>query len=262
MPSKDYAPTRQQFETALNQLNLTSLQERLLAIHAQAHKHTLTATELAHLVGYKNKATANAQYGRLGRLVGAALNIKNDLELPVAHLVDFGRNDQQEITWVLRTPLAEAVHRFGFASDESSEVFFPEEVSADRSYSEGAVRRISVNAYERNSKARAECISQFGYQCSVCRLLMTDMYGETGLHYTHVHHLTGLAEVGRKYQVDPKTDLRPVCPNCHAMLHTSNPPLSIEALQRRIQANQRSEQGVAGQPATAPNSTSESSAKT
>jgi 5-methylcytosine-specific restriction protein A len=29
--------------------------------------------------------------------------------------------------------------------------------------------------------------------------------------------------------------LRPVCPNCHAMLHTSDPPLEIEDLRQRLQ---------------------------
>ena len=81
MPDTKYAPTRQQFKSALKQLNLTRLQERLLVIHSEASDRTLTATELANRAGYKNKATANAQYGRLGRLVGAAINTKNELEL-------------------------------------------------------------------------------------------------------------------------------------------------------------------------------------
>lgn len=243
MLSKKYAPTKQQFESALRLLELTRLQERLLAIHSQADDHTLTATELAHRAGYKNKATVNAQYGKLGRMVGAALNIKNDFALPVAHLVDFGRNEKREITWILRANLVDVVRRRGYDADESTDVFFPEEISPDQTYSEGAIRRVSVNAYERNPKARAACILHFGCRCSVCGLLMADLYGKIGLGYIHVHHLKGLAEIGREYQIDPLTDLRPVCPNCHAMLHTSNPPLSIEELRSRIlKTNERTKQ--------------------
>ena len=33
-----------------------------------------------------------------------------------------------------------------------------------------------------------------------------------------------------EYEPDPRRDLVPVCPNCHAMLHTSDPPLEIEKL--------------------------------
>ena len=36
--------------------------------------------------------------------------------------------------------------------------------------------------------------------------------------YIHVHHLRGLSDVGGEYVVDPVNDLRPVCPNCHAVL--------------------------------------------
>jgi len=48
--------------------------------------------------------------------------------------------------------------------------------------------------------------------------------------YTHVHHLTLLSQIAQEHEVDPVKDLRPVCPNCHAMLHTRTPPLSIEEL--------------------------------
>ncbi|AUL13849.1 hypothetical protein B7P02_02620 [Bordetella bronchiseptica] len=34
-----------------------------------------------------------------------------------------------------------------------------------------------------------------------------------------------------RYELDPVRGLRPVCPNCHAMLHRRTPVLSIEALQ-------------------------------
>ena len=36
----------------------------------------------------------------------------------------------------------------------------------------------------------------------------------------HVHHLKSLAEIGHSYQVDPIKDLMPVCPNCHAVIHS------------------------------------------
>jgi len=54
------------------------------------------------------------------------------------------------------------------------------------------------------------------------------MYGEVGRDIIHVHHLKPLAEIGEKYRVDPINDLRPVCPNCHVIIHTRNPPYSID----------------------------------
>jgi 5-methylcytosine-specific restriction protein A len=54
-----------------------------------------------------------------------------------------------------------------------------------------------------------------------------------------------LAQVGGEYQVDPIADLRPVCPNCHAMLHSRRPtPLSIAELKRIIDGNGRNTNAV------------------
>lgn len=38
-------------------------------------------------------------------------------------------------------------------------------------------------------------------------------------------------------QIDPISDLRPVCPNCHAMLHKKNPPYTIDELREIIHQN-------------------------
>ncbi len=55
-------------------------------------------------------------------------------------------------------------------------------------------------------------------------------YGNIGKCFIHVHHLTQLADIRQGYEVNPIKDLRPVCPNCHAMLHKKNPPYTIEQL--------------------------------
>lgn len=40
----------------------------------------------------------------------------------------------------------------------------------------------------------------------------------------HVHHLVPLSDIEKPYRVNPVDDLRPVCPNCHAMVHQRRPP--------------------------------------
>ena len=86
-------------------------------------------------------------------------------------------------------------------------------------YIEGAVRQITVNAYERNLQARAACIAHWGLACIVCDFDFEAFYGPIGRGYIHVHHLRPLAEIGTIYVLDSIADLRPVCPNCHAMIH-------------------------------------------
>lgn len=99
---------------------------------------------------------------------------------------------------------------------------------------EGAVMTVKVNRYERSPEARRLCLAHHGTTCSVCDLNFADRYGEIGAGFIHVHHLVPLSDIGESYQVDPIKDLRPVCPNCHAMLHKGNQCLTIEALKRRL----------------------------
>jgi 5-methylcytosine-specific restriction protein A len=95
---------------------------------------------------------------------------------------------------------------------------------------EGTRRTRLINACERNPKARAKCIEHYGAKCQVCNLNFEDRYSEIGKGFIHVHHVVQMAEIGEEYEVNPVADLRPVCPNCHAMLHKRTPPYSIHEL--------------------------------
>jgi hypothetical protein len=125
--------------------------------------------------------------------------------------------------------LAQAGHTQEFEADCA----LAEELPVAK-YPEGATVRILVNAYERNQAARAACKAHYGIRCQVCDLDFGERYGEIGKGFIQVHHLKQLADVGEQYEVDPVADLRPVCPNCHAMLHLKKPPLSIDELKLRI----------------------------
>lgn len=111
---------------------------------------------------------------------------------------------------------------------------FPDQVT-DEEYFEGAAKSVVVNAYERNPKARAECIAHYGCTCSVCNFDFNKKYGEIGHGFIHVHHLKELSLIGKEYVVDPVADLRPLCPNCHAMAHMTKPAMPLEDLKRRLQ---------------------------
>jgi 5-methylcytosine-specific restriction protein A len=103
-----------------------------------------------------------------------------------------------------------------------------DEETADEPHSEGGRVTVLVNRFERDSRAREKCVSHYGLHCSVCNMSFRERYGEAMKAFIHVHHLVPLADVGTEYQVDPISDLRPVCPNCHAVIHHGDPPLSIE----------------------------------
>ena len=111
------------------------------------------------------------------------------------------------------------------------ERLFPDELEPGQEYIEGARKQVRVNAYERDSRARKVCINKYGYDCAVCGFNFESKYGLQGRDFIHVHHLKPLALTNGEYKLDPITDLRPVCPNCHAMLHRREQILSIEELQ-------------------------------
>ncbi len=113
----------------------------------------------------------------------------------------------------------------------SGDVIYPDEVRRSKTFREGSTKTVTVNVYERSSEARAICIAHFGALCQVCGIKFEDTYGAIGAGFIHVHHLKDLASIGEEYVVDPLVDLRPVCPNCHSMLHMRKPTAySIEEL--------------------------------
>lgn len=109
-----------------------------------------------------------------------------------------------------------------------------EEVVDLDSIFEGAIKKIAVNVYERSAQARRKCISFYGNTCIVCGFDFELTYGELGKAFIHVHHIKPLAEIKEEYTVDPIKDLRPVCANCHAIIHRVSPALSIEQLREAL----------------------------
>ena len=56
---------------------------------------------------------------------------------------------------------------------------------------------------------------------------MSEEYGDIAATLIEVHHTTPVHTLGPGYVINPEADLVPLCPNCHAVAHTKNPPLSI-----------------------------------
>lgn len=112
-----------------------------------------------------------------------------------------------------------------------NETIFPDEISdAKKIYTEGAVKTVLVNKYERDPKARQACIEKHGASCKACGFDFGAIYGPIGKNYIHVHHLVPIKNIRDSYIVDPINDLIPLCANCHSMVHQKDPPLSIEDL--------------------------------
>lgn len=213
--------------------SLTALQRELLA--ALATNEEVAAGLLAPLLGVEHHARLNLAISGIAKKLASAVNVepaeREDGSKRWWQIVATGRQVEGRFYWTIRPALREAVVSLGLVP-EGGEVF-PEVVDdPGRALVEGGVSRVAVNAYERNPVARRRCIDHYGATCIVCGFDFGIFYGPIGDGVIHVHHLHPLAtDGGGPRVVDPVKDLRPVCPNCHVVIHRRDPPLSIAEAQ-------------------------------
>lgn len=112
----------------------------------------------------------------------------------------------------------------------------PEELLNHCELTEGAKQTVVVNAYERNTEARKQCLDNNGTVCIICECDFGQRYGPEMDGLIHIHHITPLSSIGTMYIVDPIVDLKPVCPNCHAVIHANGKCRTIEEVKAMLKA--------------------------
>jgi hypothetical protein len=143
----------------------------------------------------------------------------------------FKRSFSPAVLEYVESVLGVHLPRPGYVTSESlgqRAVPLSDELDSAEPLLEGAKYQVTVNAYERDPRARQLCIAKHGTACVVCGFSFGAVYGPVGDGFIHVYHLRALSEIGGEYEVNPAEDLRPVCPNCHAVLHRRVPAYSIE----------------------------------
>ena len=118
--------------------------------------------------------------------------------------------------------------------------------NTSETFREGKSKDIIQTEYERNPHARIACLKHHGYSCQICDFNFETCFGELGKGFIHVHHINPIAEIGEEYEIDPKKDLVPVCPNCHAMINSRRPPFTIEEIKDIRKPNYNKGLGVPG----------------
>ncbi|MEI6221690.1 MAG: HNH endonuclease [bacterium] len=220
-----------------NQKNFLSEKEKnlLLAMY-YFYQSEATASQLAHFFGYSHCVPVNRIVGRLGKKLAKSLNItlrkRDDGSFAGWDVLFVGAYTDQGFLWTMKREIKDGLKDVFWFKREK----LPEEIdSADTlELFEGSLSRITVNVYERNPVAKERCVDKYGYKCFVCNFDFEKFYGEIGTKYIHVHHLKPLSTVGKEYKINPESDLRPVCPNCHSMIHRFKESLTIEELKKRI----------------------------
>lgn len=104
-------------------------------------------------------------------------------------------------------------------------------------YWEGNKQYTYTTVYERNPKLRKLALQFHGYACKACGRTFGQYYGDQFSSLIHVHHIKPISQRGFA-AVDPKTDLVPVCPNCHWIIHSiKDKILTVEQVKELIRKN-------------------------
>lgn len=180
----------------------------------------------------------DAYYSRLGSYQYARFRLLEEYAddiMSLHHLHEHGMTGNMQSVVQCRNEelLKFLLHPYDTVNDDVYGVDYPED--GDKLY-EGALVKVMANKYERNQKARRECVAKKGYQCLVCGCDFEETYGEIGKRFIHVHHVVPISSIGKEYELNVDNDLVPVCPNCHYMLHRKDPPYTIEEMKDLLKA--------------------------
>lgn len=210
-------------------------------LEAQFDKEMLDIYEhVGHEIGYWAKRYLQ-RVRRVGGLQAAKdwLKPKSSPTSGLQRLAEKNRLDLSAEALVLREPWSALFTReeLQVARQRINLVLscrLPEEVSGESHLLEGAIRQVTVNSYERNPEARRRCIEHYGLICNACKFNFGEKYGEVAEGYIQVHHLKPLSDIQQEYEVDPIADLRPICANCHAVIHLGGKTRSIEEIKSML----------------------------
>jgi len=103
-------------------------------------------------------------------------------------------------------------------------------------FDEGFKKQIVRELTTRSRKVVSDAKAKYGVICAACGFDFGQTYGTHGFGFIEMHHLNPIKDGQRKTSVD---DLRPVCPNCHRMLHKGDRLLSIDELKMIIKEQKR-----------------------
>ena len=98
-----------------------------------------------------------------------------------------------------------------------TKIMLPDTMWVNDMATEGAKKTATIHTAVRDAALRNEVLRLKGCKCVVCGFDGDKVYGKPMGNIIQVHHLNPIANGERKTTID---DLVPVCPNCHAAIHS------------------------------------------
>lgn len=224
---------------------LSDVRKRILCTH-HAYGPFPDTLVLTKALGYPNVGATNMQIGTLGKVICDRLGIvpadsyiHKDIERPryFTAVHDF----KDGVGWKINKNLGRAIEQLGWTDDlvidQYEQLETEIKIGERRKFEEGALARVLVNRYERDLKAKKACIKQHGRQCKGCKINFKNFYGNDIPEIIHIHHVRPLSRYANKKMTDVVKDLIPLCPNCHAVVHSTKKLMSLNDLQKRVKRN-------------------------
>lgn len=242
-PIKHEAPTPLRSSSLIEILIAAGLSEVERLTIAALCDGPCSAEGLADRLGFAHYITANGLLGRAGRKVhevaARGSQVKswhpsNWGDRGWYHVLAPGRRSEVDgkFYWQVRPAVKRAFEQLGWCtptkgSRASGTARFDPRM-------EGAELTRNVSVHERDPSLRRACIALHGHVCSICDVDLGKVYGDLGRGFIHVHHLRPLSKTKTPRPTNPKTDLIPVCPNCHAIIHRGGRLLSPAAVRKAL----------------------------
>ncbi len=154
-------------------------------------------------------------------------NIQKDFNISVTRNVSDQKNLECIIdtTKVVMLPIIAAIMEL-IGYEDNKETDTEESI-------EGKLVRSTSLRRERNPRNRMLCLIEHGERCGVCESNPDDFYSGCNS-LLEVHHIEPLSETNTPRVYNPRTDLIPLCPNCHRAIHKRVPAYKPEELKEML----------------------------
>jgi len=157
---------------------------KILKLVYESKNHEIRASEIASRLNIPHHGPINLQISRFSKRVihntGVQPPLRKDGKPRWWHVPFLGYEKSGRFPWIMRPELVIACEEIFGQND--TEFVYSVEVSREdvSSLTEGTVRQVFVNHYERNRRARRICINHYGSKCVVCGFDFEKTYGPIG----------------------------------------------------------------------------------
>lgn len=110
----------------------------------------------------------------------------------------------------------------------------------DSAYAEGRLVIRTLRQRQRNRKLVADAKARYKQQHGrlVCQVCGFDFIKTYGIEYIEAHHLLPVANLDEAHETHLE-DIAMLCANCHRIIHSQTPPLSLEELKQLLRSHDK-----------------------